>query len=97
MTEIDFQVKIIDYGLACILPKGEFADEACGTIEVIAPEALKPGSDHRVDVWGLGLVCYMLFTSECMFSSMKELLDGRWCTNNLECSIEFLRFINETV
>ena len=32
-----------------------------------------------------------------MFNSKKQLLDGRWCINNLDCSIEFLRFINETV
>ena len=37
----DFQVKIIDYGLACYLEHGDFAQTACGTLEVIAPEVLQ--------------------------------------------------------
>ena len=69
----------------------------CGTIEVIAPEALGPGSDHRVDVWGVGLICYMARMSDVMFRTKAEILDGEWSLTDLNCSIEFLRFVCETV
>ena len=73
LTDGNFSVKIIDYGLACILEYGEFATTPCGTLEVIAPEALAAGSDHRVDVWGLGIIAYMLLTREGMFDSKAEM------------------------
>ena len=69
LMAVDFEVRIIDYGLSCILPRGELTSTPCGTLEVIAPEVLESDSDHRVDVWGLGLVCYMLFTADCMFKT----------------------------
>ena len=59
----NFEVKIIDYGLARLLEYGTYDNNPCGTIEVIAPEALGNKSDHRVDVWGIGLISYMMFTS----------------------------------
>ena len=36
-------------------------------MEVIAPEALNPGFDQRVDVWGVGVIFYMLLTSSNLF------------------------------
>ena len=61
----NFQVKLVDFGLACRLAHGDKAVIPCGTREVIAPEALmdcgqvktnrlSSGYDHRVDVWGVG-------------------------------------------
>ena len=97
MSNGNFEVKIIDYGLARILDYGTYDTYTCGTIEVIAPEALGNKSDHRVDVWGIGLISYMMFTSTNMFDSKEKMLDGKWCLTNLDLSIEFLRFICETV
>ena len=58
-----FEVKIIDFGLARLLEYGTFDTNPCGTIEVIAPEVLRNKSDLKVDVWGIGLISYMMFTS----------------------------------
>ncbi len=70
-------------------------------MEVIAPEAIAGfsdnGYDHRVDVWGVGQVCYMLLNSEWMFKSEAQLHKAKWSLTNLNCSIECIRFICETV
>ena len=58
-----FEVKVIDFGLSKILKHGDFAQTPCGTLMVIAPEALEKRYDHRVDVWGIGLIAYMLLTT----------------------------------
>ena len=72
------------------------ADTPCGTIEVIAPEALQPGYDHRVDVWGVGVIFYMLLTFQNLFSSLDELYEGEWSiSTDLDYSLEALRFLNE--
>ena len=76
LVDVDFNVKIIDFGLSTIISQGDVAKTPCGTVEVIAPEALGPGSDHRVDVWGLGLIAYMIFTCECMFNGKQALHEG---------------------
>ena len=72
------------------------ADTPCGTIEVIAPEALQPGYDHRVDVWGVGVIFYQLLTSASLFNSIEELQSGRWSIpTDFRYSIEALKFLNE--
>ena len=72
------------------------ADTPCGTVEVIAPEALQPGYDHRVDVWGVGVIFYMLLTFQNLFSSLDQLQKGEWSiSTDLDYSIEALRFLNE--
>ena len=40
LTKVEFQVKIADYGLSRVLKHGQLAETACGTPDVIAPEAM---------------------------------------------------------
>jgi len=45
----------------------------CGSIFSIAPEMLlKRGYDHQVDMWGLGVILYELFTNKKPFYSDDE-------------------------
>ena len=90
-------MKIIDYGLALHVKPGDLGQTPCGTANLIAPEQLGSGYDSRVDVWGLGLITYMLLTGRLMFQSEEELKKGTWPLTNLECSAELVRFITETV
>ena len=63
---------------------------------MIAPEALKPGYDHRVDVWGVGVIFYMMLTYQNLFNNVSELQSGMWSiSTHLNCSVEALRFLNE--
>ena len=43
------------------------------------------------------MVCYMLLDSKCMFETVDQLYYGKWFMRNLDCSIESLRFICDTV
>ena len=45
LTKLNFEVKIIDYGLSCILQSGKLADTPHGTFELIAPEVLDTSYD----------------------------------------------------
>lgn len=55
-------IKLIDFGLSRELSIGDWAKTRCGTLGYTAPEViLKLGHDHRVDIWGIGvLLCEML-------------------------------------
>ena len=98
LTKVDFEVKIADYGLARVLHKGELAGTPCGKAEVMAPEAMEPGFDSRVDVWGVGIICYMLLTSSNVFLNSEQFNQGTWSiSTELNYSIECLRFMNETL
>lgn len=90
----NYEVKIIDYGIACELQHGSFKSEQCGTLELAAPEVFESKYDHRVDVWGVGLIAYMLYHSDYMFEDIEQ---TEWCLSNLNCSIEFIKFIQEVV
>ena len=56
-------IKIIDLGVAIILPYGASSKDPLGTLDFIAPEIFehKPYS-HKVDVWSLGVLLYYLVT-----------------------------------
>ena len=45
-------------------------------------------------MWGVGLIAYMLFHSDYMFSDHDQ---TEWCLNDLNCSIDFLKFMHELV
>ena len=90
----DFEVKIIDFGIACELKHGKFMKQQCGTLELAAPEVLSSKYDHRIDVWGVGLIAYMLYQQEYMFDDPDQ---TEWRLSNLNCSIDFLKFIHELV
>ena len=59
---------IIDLGVAIVLPFGQTTNEAVGTLEYISPEIFtrKPYS-HKVDVWSLGIILYILLTMGKIF------------------------------
>ena len=54
---------LIDLGVAITLPYGKTSSEPVGTLDYISPEIFsrKPYS-HKVDVWSLGIILYILFT-----------------------------------
>ena len=64
----------------------------------MAPEAMEPGFDQRVDVWGIGVICYMLLTSSNVFLDEEQFNQGTWSiSTELDYSIECLRFLNEAL
>ena len=91
------QVKIIDFGLSKKLIDLNNTPNL-GTDLHRAPEVEEGNYEHRVDVWGLGLIFYCLLNGALMFSNDIQERWGKWYINKYaNYSIEALRFIHETV
>jgi len=65
-TARDGIIKLADFGLATILPKGKLLTEKCGTPAFMAPEQMNSGKsrgyNHSVDVWAAGITMFMLMS-----------------------------------
>jgi len=61
--EDDAVLKLADFGLAHILKDNQLLSSACGTPGYVAPEVLaKKGYGKEVDMWGLGVILYILLS-----------------------------------
>jgi len=54
------ELKIIDFGLAKYLLKGQSLKSKVGTPYYVAPEVLEANYDHRCDNWSVGVITYTL-------------------------------------
>lgn len=62
--------KLVDFGFAKLLNKGEYTYTVCGTPEYIAPEVITySGHNHRCDYWSLGILMFELLVGETPFYS----------------------------
>jgi len=53
------KIKIIDFGTA-LINVDEYSEDKVGTIYYIAPEVLKGNVSSKCDIWGLGVILYIL-------------------------------------
>ncbi len=69
----DSDVKIVDFGLSKMVGPGELCSEPFGTLGYAAPEVLqrKP-YDKSIDIWGLGVIAYILLTGLSPFEDESE-------------------------
>ncbi len=66
-------VTLVDFGLAKALMARERAENVCGTLAYVAPEALAAGQyGQGVDVWALGVAMHVLLTGAWPFDSEDE-------------------------
>lgn len=68
----DGTVKLVDFGLATILGTGSYAGGA-GTYVYMAPEDFEEEerSDHRSDLWAVGVTLYEMVTGKRPFNALK--------------------------
>ena len=66
-------VKLVDFGLSKMIGPNEFCMEPFGTFGYAAPEVLqgKP-YDKSVDIWGLGVVLFILLVGHAPFEEESE-------------------------
>ncbi len=66
-------VKLVDFGLSKMIGPNEFCTEPFGTFGYAAPEVLqgKP-YDKAVDIWGLGVVLFILLVGHAPFEEESE-------------------------
>ena len=69
----DSDVKIVDFGLSKLVGPNELCVEPYGTYGFVAPEVLKGELyDKSVDVWGLGVVMFVMLCGHGPFEGTNE-------------------------
>jgi len=66
------EVKIIDFGLSKKYGKDEELMEGVGTIYTMAPEVLNGNYTEAADLWSVGVIAYMLLSSQMPFYGKKR-------------------------
>ena len=75
MLTADGQVKIMDFGLAQLADRTRLTKTATmlGTPAYMSPQqALREPTDHRTDIWSLGVVLYEMLTARLPFEGERE-------------------------
>lgn len=66
-TANDSQLKIIDFGLSKHMTFDEAEHDTVGTAYTVAPEVIRGEYDAKCDVWGVGVIAYMLLCGDPPF------------------------------
>lgn len=83
----DSNLKMIDFGLSKHLKYGNLEKDAVGTPYTVAPEVIKGSYDGKCDVWGIGVITFLLLCGDppfggCNGESLKivrrNILGGRY-------------------
>ena len=83
-----FEIKIADFGLACILKDGkEDLNLRCGSPGYVAPELLKnEGYGKASDVFSAGVIFYVMLTGRPVFQGNNQ---DQILKANTECIIQY--------
>lgn len=61
-------IKVADFGLSSVLDSSKQLSRNCGTFYYMAPEQhLRQSYSKAIDMWGLGIIMYMLATGQHPF------------------------------
>jgi len=78
-SDADSTLKMIDFGLSKHFVFGEIHSEAVGTPYTVAPEVIKGQYNQACDIWGVGVITYLLLSGETPFGGAdgEDLMDVR--------------------
>jgi serine/threonine protein kinase len=72
----DHQLKIIDLGLGQVLKSNSHLTVFKGTLPYVAPELIHQIYDHKVDIWAVGVILYILVTGKFPFAGYVKNSNG---------------------
>lgn len=54
-------LKLIDFGIACMIKENGAVNDSCGTLSYVAPEVLlKQWYNTKVDMWSVGIIVFTM-------------------------------------
>ncbi|XP_062898273.1 cGMP-dependent protein kinase 2 [Mobula hypostoma] len=75
MLDTEGYIKLVDFGFAKKIGRGQKTWTFCGTAEYVAPEIiLNKGHDFGVDFWSLGILVFELLTGSPPFSGYDQMM-----------------------
>ena len=66
------EIKLIDFGLSKVYGDNAQLTDGVGTIYTMAPEVLKGNYSQTADIWSIGVIAYMLLSSQMPFYGRKR-------------------------
>ena len=55
-------IKLVDFGAGAFFKEGQHLSDHIGTVYTMAPEVLRGKYDEKADIWGVGVICYMMLS-----------------------------------
>ncbi|KAI6968353.1 Pkinase-domain-containing protein [Hortaea werneckii] len=74
LNKEDLTVKLIDFGMAALQPKGRLLSTPCGSPHYAAPEVVssRPYDGTQADVWSCGVILYVMLTGTTPFNYSQD-------------------------
>ncbi|KAF2639367.1 Pkinase-domain-containing protein [Massarina eburnea CBS 473.64] len=74
IDKTDMSIKLVDFGMAALQPKGTKLTTPCGSPHYAAPEVLKaePYDGGQADVWSCGVILFVLLVGSPPFNHSPE-------------------------
>ncbi|KAL9106320.1 MAG: hypothetical protein Q9227_008656 [Pyrenula ochraceoflavens] len=69
LLDADGNIKLADFGMAALQPRGRWLNTSCGSPHYAAPEIIsaKPYRGDKVDIWSVGIILYAMLHGSLPF------------------------------